>query len=397
VLHQTVRGRPLVYLDNAATSQKPAEVIQAVCEYYGTCNANVHRAFHYLAEEATRRYEDVRRRAAAFFGAASPREVVFTRGTTESINLVAWSWGRKFLRPDDVVVLTEMEHHSNLVPWQMAAAATGARLRFVPVTPEGTLDLDALDRLLADGRVRLVAVTHVSNVLGTINPVDEISRRAHQAGALCLVDGAQSAPHLNISVRDLGCDFYVCSGHKMYGPTGVGLLIGRASLLEAMDPFMGGGEMIDRVELERSTWADIPHKFEAGTPNISAVIGLGAAMTYLERADRAAIRAWEDSLTEAAVQTLCALPGVRVFGAAPQRLGVISFTVDGVHPHDLAQFLDGEGIAIRAGHLCCQPLMRRLGVAAVSRASLALYNVRSDLDRLVAAITHARSYFGHGT
>ncbi len=397
MLQQTVRGRPLVYLDNAATSQKPAEVIQTVCEYYGTCNANVHRAFHYLAEEATRRYEDVRRRAAAFFGAATPREVVFTRGTTESINVVAWGWGRKFLRPDDVIVLTEMEHHSNLVPWQMVAAATGARLRFVPVTPDGTLDLDSLDRLLADGRVRMVAVTHASNVLGTINPVAEIARRAHRAGALCLVDGAQSAPHLPISVRDLECDFYVCSGHKMYGPTGVGLLIARAPLLEAMDPFMGGGEMIDRVELERSTWAEIPHKFEAGTPNISAVIGLGAAIAYLERADRSAILAWEEHLTDVALRALAALPGVRVFGSAPQRLGVISFTVDGVHPHDLAQFLDGEGIAIRAGHLCCQPLMRRLGVPAVSRASLALYNVPADLDRLVAAIERARAYFGHGT
>ncbi len=397
VLQQTVRGRPLVYLDNAATSQKPAEVIQTVCEYYGTCNANVHRAFHYLAEEATRRYEDVRRRAATFFGAATPREVVFTRGTTESINLVAWGWGRKFLRPDDAIVLTEMEHHSNLVPWQLIAAATGARLRFVPVTPEGTLDLDALDRLLADGRVRMVAVTHASNVLGTVNPVAEIARRAHRAGALCLVDGAQSAPHLPISVRDLDCDFYACSGHKMYGPTGVGLLIGRTPILEAMNPFMGGGEMIDRVELEHSTWAEIPHKFEAGTPNISAVIGLGAAIAYLERADRAAILAWEEHLTDAALQALAALPGVRLFGSAPQRLGVISFTVDGVHPHDLAQFLDGEGIAIRAGHLCCQPLMRRLGVPAVSRASLALYNMPADLDRLVAAIGRARTYFCHGT
>ncbi|MCX7818159.1 MAG: cysteine desulfurase [Kiritimatiellae bacterium] len=396
VLQQTVRGRPLVYLDNAATSQKPAEVIQAVCEYYGTCNANVHRAFHFLAEEATRRYEDVRRRAAAFFGAGSPREVVFTRGTTESINLVAWGWGRKHLRPDDAIVLTEMEHHSNLVPWQMVAAATGARLRFVPVLGDGTLDLAALDQHLADGRARIVAVTHASNVLGTVNPVAEIARRAHRAGALCLVDGAQSAPHLPISVRDLECDFYVCSGHKMYGPTGVGLLIGRAALLEAMDPFMGGGEMIDRVELERSTWAEVPHKFEAGTPNISAVIGLGAAIAYLERTDRDAITAWEADLTQQAIRTLSGMPGVHVFGSAAERLGVISFSVDGVHPHDLAQFLDGEGIAVRAGHLCCQPLMRRLGVVAVTRASLALYNTPLDIERLGAAIVRARAYFCRG-
>lgn len=397
VLQQTVRGHPLVYLDNAATSQKPSEVIQAVCAYYGRCNANVHRAFHFLAEEATRQYEEVRRRAAAFFGAAAPREIIFTRGTTEGINLVATGWGRKFLRPGDAVVVTEMEHHSNLIPWQMATRAAGAALRYVPVLPDGTLDLDALDRHLRDGAVRLVAVSHASNVLGTVNPVAEIARRAKAAGALCLVDGAQGAPHLRVSVRDLGCDFYASSGHKMYGPTGVGLLYARADLQAAMDPFLTGGEMIDRVELDSATWAEPPHKFEAGTPNISAVIGLGVAMEYLDRIGREAIAAHEAELTAVALDTMRKLRGVRVVGAAPERVGVIAFETDGVHPHDLAQFLDGEGIAIRAGHLCCQPLMSRLGVPALSRASLALYNLPEEIEVLAGAIVRARRFFGRGT
>ncbi len=397
VLQQSVRGRPLVYLDNAATSQKPTAVIQAVCAYYGTCNANVHRAFHFLATEATRQYEDVRRAVAAFLGAATPREIVFTRGTTEAINLVAHGWARRHLRPGDEIVLTEMEHHSNIVPWQMAAAATGAHLRYVPVTDRGELDLDVLDAYLADGRVRLVAVAHASNVLGTVNPVREIARRAHAAGARCLVDGAQAAAHRSVSVRDLECDFYACSGHKMYGPTGVGILDARMDCLEAMDPLLGGGEMIDRVELDRSTWAEIPHRFEAGTPNISAVIGLGAALDYVTALGWAAIRTWEEQLTHTALARLGELHGVRVFGSAADRLGVVSFEVAGVHPHDLAQFLDAEGIAIRAGHLCCQPLMRRLGVPAVSRASLAFYNRPEEVDRLAEAIGRAREYFGRGT
>jgi len=396
VLNQTVRGRPLVYLDNAATSQKPSAVIQAVCAYYGTCNANVHRAFHYLAAEATRRYEEVRRAATTFLGAASPREIVFTRGTTEAINLVAAGWARRHLRPGEAIVVTEMEHHSNLVPWQLAAAATGARLRFVPVTSRGELDLEALDRHLADGAARVVAVTHASNVLGTVNPVAEIARRAHAAGAVCVVDGAQSAPHLPVSVQEIGCDFYACSGHKMYGPTGVGILYGRSALLEETDPLLGGGEMIERVELEYSTWAEIPHRFEAGTPNISAVIGLGTALDYLESLGRPAIAECEGRLTRYALDLLRATPGLRVFGDAPERVGVISFEVEAVHPHDLAQFLDTEGIATRAGHLCCQPLMRRLGVPAVSRASLALYNLPEEMNRLVDAIGRAREYFRRG-
>lgn len=396
VLRQTVHGKPLIYLDNAATSQKPSEVIQAVCEYYGTCNANVHRAFHYLAGEATRRYEEVRSLAAAFVGAGSPREIVFTRGTTEGINLVAHGWARKFLRPGDAILLTEMEHHSNLIPWQQAAQATGAGLRFVPVLPDGTLDMDAFHGHLADGTVKLCAVTHMSNVLGTVNPVQEMAGAAHAAGALMLVDGAQSAAHRPVSVRDLGCDFFAFSGHKMCGPTGIGVLFARAALLEAMDPFLFGGEMIDRVDLDSATWAEIPHKFEAGTPNISAVIGLGTAFEYLERLGRETLVAYETDLSLALSDALRALPGVRVFGDAPDRGGAVSFDVAGVHPHDLAQFLDGEGIAIRAGHLCCQPLMRRLGVPAVSRASLAFYNLKTEIDALADAVVRARVYFNHG-
>ncbi len=396
VLQQTVRGKPLTYLDNAATTQKPSEVIQAVCQYYGTCNANVHRAFHFLAEEATRRYEDVRKAAAAWIGAGSPREIIFTRGTTEGINLVAHGWARKFLKPGDAILLTEMEHHSNLIPWQLAAKATGAALRFVPVLPDGTLDLDAFHRHLADGAVKLVAVTQMSNVLGTVNPVRDLAAAAHKAGALMLVDGAQSVAHMPVSVRDLGCDFLAFSGHKMCGPMGIGVLYGRADLLEAMDPFLGGGEMIDRVGLEDSTWAEIPHKFEAGTPNVSSAIGLGAAFDYLNRLGRETLADYERGLTGRAVDALRALPGVRVFGDAPERGGAVSFDVDGVHPHDLAQFLDGDGIAIRAGHLCCQPLMRRLGVPAVNRASLAFYNLEEEVNRLADAIGRARAYFGHG-
>ena len=396
VLQQTVRGKPLTYLDNAATTQKPSEVIQAVCQYYGTCNANVHRAFHFLAEEATRRYEEVRKSAAAWIGAGSPREIVFTRGTTEGINLVAHAWARKFLKPGDTILLTEMEHHSNLIPWQLAAKATGASLRFVPVLPDGTLDLDAFAAHLAAGGVRLAAVTQMSNVLGTVNPVRDLSAAAHKAGALVLVDGAQSVAHMPVSVRDLGCDFLAFSGHKMCGPMGIGVLYARADLLEAMDPFLGGGEMIDRVGLEESTWAEIPRKFEAGTPNVSSAIGLGAAFDYLNRLGRDTLAAYERDLTCRAVAALRALPGVRVFGDAPERGGAVSFAVDGVHPHDLAQFLDGDGIAIRAGHLCCQPLMRRLGVPAVNRASLAFYNLDEEVDRLADAVVRARAYFGHG-
>lgn len=396
VLNQTVHDRPLAYLDNAATSQKPVQVILSLCEYLGTCNANVHRAFHFLGEEATRQYEEARRKVARFLNAASPRDVVFTRGTTEAINLVAHGWARPFLKPDDVIVLTEMEHHSNLVPWQLAAKATGARLKFIPVLPEGTLDLDAYARFLREGRVRLVAVTHQSNVLGTINPVADIAAAARRAGARVLVDGAQSAPHGPLDVPALGADFYAFSAHKMCGPTGAGALWVPARLQEDMSPFLAGGEMIDQVRLEESTWAEPPHKFEAGTPPIAEVIGMGAAADYLSLLDAPARGAWEHGLTARAMERLKAIPGVRVFGDAPARGNVVSFTVPGVHPHDLAQFLDGEAIAIRAGHLCCQPLMRRLGVPAVSRASFLFYNLPEEIDRLADAIVRATEYFSHG-
>ncbi len=396
-LLQTVRSKPLVYLDNAATSHKPAQVIQAVCEYYGACNASVHRSFHYLAEQATRKYEAVRSRVACFIGARSAREIVFTHGTTEAINLVAHAWARKFLRSGDAVLLTEMEHHSNLVPWQMAARATGARLRFVPVLPEGVLDLDAYRRELAAGGIRLVAVTHMSNVLGTVNPIREMAADAHAAGALVLVDAAQGVSHRPVDVLDLGCDFLAFSGHKMCGPTGVGVLFGREALLDRMDPFAGGGEMIDRVDLETATWAEPPQKFEAGTPDIAGVIGLGAAIEYLSALDRSGAMQYEHELTAFALARMAETPGVRVFGAAPERGGVISFDVEGVHPHDLAQFLDGEGIAIRAGHLCAQPLMKRLGVPALNRVGLLFYNRPAELARLPGAIARARSYFGHGS
>jgi cysteine desulfurase / selenocysteine lyase len=396
VLAETVHGRPLVYLDSAATSQKPVAVIRAVCDYYGTCNANVHRAYHFLGEESTRRYEAARATVARFFGAASPREIVFTRGTTEAINLVAHGWARRNLRPGDRLLVSEMEHHSNLVPWQMAAAATGATMERIPVLDDGTLDLDTAARVLRAGGVRLVAVTHQSNVLGTINPIAELSRLAHEAGALLLADGAQSAVHGPWRMAELGCDFLACSGHKMCGPTGIGVLYARAELLEAMDPFMGGGEMIDRVDWETSTWAEIPHKFEAGTPPVADAIGLGAAVDWLTALDRAGAEAWTRALLQRAFDRLGAIPGVRIFGAAPERGAVVSFTAPGVHPHDLAQFLDQDGIAIRAGHLCCQPLLRRLGVPAVSRASLLFYNRPDEVDRLEAGIRRAMEYFGHG-
>lgn len=391
----TEHGRPLAYLDNAATTQKPTSVLCALSDYYQLCNANVHRSLHFLAERATRAFERARERIAAFIGAPSPRTVIFTRGATESINLVAYSWARRNLRQGDEIVLTEMEHHSNLVPWQLVAKDTGAQLKFVPVQGDGTLDLDVYRRLLK-GRVKLVAFTHVSNVLGTVNPVKEMTAEAHAVGAVVLVDGAQSVPHQPVNVMDLDCDFLAFSGHKMLGPTGIGVLYGRESLLESMDPFLAGGEMINRVTLEDATWAELPQKFEAGTPHISGAVGLGAAVDYLVELGMDKVHAREVELTEEAVHRLGECSGVRVFGSAPQRGAAVSFDVEGVHPHDLAQFADREGVAIRAGHLCAQPLMRRLGVPAVARASFYFYNVPEEIDRLIEAIQKARKFFGHG-
>lgn len=388
-------GKPLAYLDNAATTQKPVTVLCALSDYYQFCNANVHRSLHYLAERATRAFERARERIAAFIGAPSPRTVVFTRGATESINLVAYAWGRRNLRADDEIVLTEMEHHSNLVPWQLLAKEKGARLKFVPVLDDGNLDFDEYHRLLK-GRVKLVAFTHASNVLGTINPAREMIAAAHEVGAIVMLDGAQSVPHQPVNVQELDCDFLAFSGHKMLGPTGIGVLYGREALFEKMEPFLAGGEMINKVTLEESTWADLPQKFEAGTPHISGAVGLGAAVDYLTELGMDRVHARESELTQTAIQRLTECPGVRVFGRASQRGGAVSFDVKGVHPHDLAQFADREGVAIRAGHLCAQPLMRRLGVPAVARASFYFYNVPGEIERLMEAIRQAQRFFGHG-
>lgn len=389
-------GKPLAYLDNAATTQKPAAVVCSLCDYYQLCNANVHRSLHYLAEQATEQFERGRKKVTHFIGAPSARNIIFTRGTTESINLVAHSWGRKFIRAGDEIVLTEMEHHSNLVPWQLLAREKGAVLRFVPVLEDGTLDQDAYRKLLESPKVKLVAFMHMSNVLGTLNPAKEMIAAARAAGAVTLLDGAQSVPHLAVNVVDLDCDFLAFSGHKMLGPTGIGVLYGREKVLEEMDPFMGGGEMINKVTLTESTWADLPQKFEAGTPDISGAVGLGAGVDYLVELGMDKIAAYEHTLTEAAIAKLTAEPGVRVFGRAPQRGGAVSFEVDGVHPHDLAQFADKEGVAIRAGHMCAQPLMRKLGVPAVARASYYFYNLPEETDRLIHAIRKAKEFFAHG-
>jgi cysteine desulfurase / selenocysteine lyase len=392
ILHRKVHGRPLVYLDNAASSQKPAAVVAAVSGYFLTSHANVHRGAHQLSVEATGAYEAARGTVARFIGGAT-EEVVFTRGTTEAINLVAASWGDSKLRAGDEILLTLMEHHSNLVPWQLVAKRTGARLEFAGLTPEGRLDVDDLVSKLGP-RTRMVAVTHVSNTLGVVNPVVEIAARAREAGALCLVDGAQAVPHLRVDVGAIGCDFYAFSGHKICGPTGIGALWGRRELLESMPPWQGGGEMISEVRLEESRWAAVPHKFEAGTPSIGDAVGLGAAIRYLEQVGMEAIHAHEMALTEYALARLGELEGFRLFGPATDRVGVISFEYGDIHPHDLATILDSHGVAIRAGHHCNQPLMDHLGVAATARASLYLYNTREEIDVLVEALLAARSLFG---
>ncbi|ADU50239.1 cysteine desulfurase, SufS subfamily [Thermaerobacter marianensis DSM 12885] len=390
ILQRQVHGRPLAYLDSAATSQKPGAVIDALAEFYRQSNANVHRGIHTLAEEATAAYEGARARTAAFLGARED-EIVFTRGATEALNLVAWGWALHRLRPGDTILVTLMEHHSNLVPWQQVAARGGFHLRAVPLTGDGRLDRDAFTRLLEEHRPKVVALAHMSNVLGTINPVAELARQARQAGAVVVVDGAQSVPHLPVDVAELGVDFLAFSAHKMLGPTGLGVLYGRRERLAEMEPLLGGGGMIRQVEVERSTWADPPHRFEAGTPPIAEAAAFTAALDYLERLGMEAVAAHERELVRYAWERLREIPGLTIYGPAPEhRGGVISFTVEGVHPHDLAQVLDGEGVAIRAGHHCTQPLHRHLGVVATARASFYIYNDRDDVDRLVAALHHAR-------
>jgi len=392
ILTRKVHGRPLVYLDSAASSQKPRAVIDAMSDYLSAHHANVHRGAHELSVEATDAYEGARAKVARFAGAAGSEEIVFTRGTTEAINLVAYAWGRS-IGPGDEIVLTVMEHHSNIVPWQLLAERTGAKLRFATLTPEGRLDLDYLASLVGPA-TRLVGVTHVSNTLGVMNPVAEIAALAHEAGALCLVDGAQAAPHGAVDVQATGCDFYAFSAHKMCGPTGIGALWGRPELLEAMPPFQGGGEMISEVRLEGSTWAPVPHKFEAGTPAIAEAVGFGAAVDYLESVGLDAIRAHEEEIARYALDRLGELDGLGIVGPTVDRLGVVSFTYGDIHPHDLATILDRRGVAIRAGHHCNQPLMDYLGVDATARASFYLYTSRAEVDALIDALLVARDLFG---
>ena len=392
VLAREVHGKPLAYLDNAASTQKPRVVIETLSEFYGVHFSNVHRGIHTLSEEATAAYEGARDKVAAFIHAPDRRGVIFTRNATEAINLVAYAWGRHNVGPKDRIVVTEMEHHSNLVPWQLLAREVGAELTYVSVTDEGRLDLGSLDRLLR-GPVKLLAFAHVSNVLGTLNPTQEIVARAHAAGARVLLDAAQSVPHLPVDVGALNCDFAAFSGHKMCGPTGIGVLYGRPELLDEMPPFLAGGGMIRRVGYAEATWADVPGKFEAGTAAIAEAVGLGAAMDYLSGVGMDAVWAHEQRLTAYALERLVEV-GVRVVGPlAGERSGVVAFAVESVHPHDLAQALDWEGVAIRAGLHCAQPLHQRLGLEATARASFYLYNTRDEVDRLVEGIRKARHWF----
>jgi cysteine desulfurase/selenocysteine lyase len=396
ILERRVHGDvPLVYLDNAATSQKPASVIRKEAAYYETMNANVHRGMHSLAEEATAAYEEVRRQLAAFFHAPDPRGVIFTRGTTEAINLVASSWGGAQLQPEDEILISVMEHHSNIVPWQLIAQRTGAVVRAVPLTPSGELDLQAMDMMLNE-KTKLVAFTHVSNALGTVNPAKEIIGKAREAGARVLLDGAQSAPHMPVNVAELGCDFYTCSAHKMCGPTGVGALVSTPELLESMPPFQGGGEMIDRVTIGSSTWADLPYIFEAGTPNIAGVVAWGEALRFLEELGLDRIEATLKHLTDDAEERLEAEEGVTLTAHPSARGAAVSFWLDGIHPHDVAQIVDQSGVAIRAGHVCCQPLMDHLGHPAINRASYAFYNTSEETTRLLEALRTTRKIFGMG-
>jgi cysteine desulfurase/selenocysteine lyase len=399
ILSRKIHGKPLVYLDNAATTQKPMSVIMSMTAYYERTNANVHRGVHTLSQEATSLMEESRARVAKFIGADDPATIIFTRNATESINLVAFAWGRRNLKPGDEILLTELEHHSNVIPWQMVARDTGAVLRFIPITGrDGFLDLDKLPQLLTS-RTKILSLTHASNALGTINPVEDLAKRARAVGALVLVDGAQSVPHMPVNVKALGCDFLAFSAHKMLGPTGLGVLWGRRSLLESMDPFMGGGDMIKEVWTDHATWNDLPYKFEAGTPNITGAIAFGAAIDYLERIGMDRVRAHEIELTGYALQQLKErFPGIILYGPADPRKrgGVVSFDLPGIHSHDVGTILDREGVAIRAGHHCCQVLMRTLDISGTARASFYLYNTREEVDSLVRSLEEAERLFGAG-
>jgi cysteine desulfurase/selenocysteine lyase len=392
IFQRVVKGKPLVYLDSAATTQKPLAVIEATERYYRTYNANVHRGIYSISEEATEAYEGARDKVAAFINSPAREGVVFTRNTTESINLVASSWGRSHLQQGDEILLSYMEHHSNLIPWQLISQQKGAQLRFIPLTSDGRLDLSDLNKLLTK-KTKLLALTHSSNVLGTINPVAELSRKAHEVGAVILIDAAQSAPHLRVDVQAIDCDFLAFSGHKMLGPTGIGVLYGKVSILDSMPPYMGGGEMINEVQLETATYRELPGKFEAGTPNVAGAIGLGAAIDYLKRVGLDNIHEHELSLVKHTVEALKDLNGVDIYGPFPERGGLVAFNLKGIHPHDVSTILDEDAIAIRAGHHCTQPLMRWLDVAATARASFYLYNTTDDIDRFVDSLKKVKEIF----
>jgi cysteine desulfurase/selenocysteine lyase len=393
ILKTLVHGKPLVYLDNAATTQKPRAVIDAVRTYYETQNANIHRGVHHLSEVGTKLYESARVKVQRFLNAADPREILFVRGATEAVNLVAQSYGRTNLKAGDEVLVTHLEHHSNIVPWQMLRDEKGIVLRVAPIDDRGEVRMDELEKLIGP-KTKLVSVAHVSNALGTILPVKKIVAMAHARKIPVLLDGAQAAPHLSVDVRDLDCDFYALSGHKLFGPTGIGVLYGKAALLEAMPPWQGGGDMILSVTFEKTTYNHLPHKFEAGTPHIEGVIGLGAAIDYIRKFGMETIRGYEDDLLEHGTRVLSEVKGLRLVGTAREKAGVLSFTLDGIHPHDVGTILDQEGIAIRTGHHCAQPVMDRFGIPATSRASLAFYNTREELDQLAAGLRKVREVFG---
>jgi cysteine desulfurase/selenocysteine lyase len=393
ILRQQVHGKPLVYLDNAASSQKPRQVLDALNRFYVTANSNVHRGVHYLSERATREYEDARITVQRFLNARSPREIIFVRGTTEAINLVAQSYGRQHVGAGDEIILSTMEHHSNIVPWQLVCEEKGARIRVIPINDAGEFALEDYEKLLTP-KTRLVALVHVSNALGTVNPVRQVIELAHRRNIPVLLDGAQAVPHLKVDVQDLDCDFFAFSGHKVFGPTGIGVLYGKTALLESMPPYQGGGDMISSVTFEKTTYNTLPYKFEAGTPDIAGAIGLAVALDYVEAVGLERIAAHEHELLEYAMQALPGVPTLRLIGTARNKAGVVSFTLEGIHPHDIGTILDQEGIAVRTGHHCCQPVMDRYHVPATARASVALYNTKAEIDALVSGLRQVREVFG---
>ena len=392
ILGQTVRGNPLVYLDNAATAQKPHQVIEALDEYYRTYNSNIHRGVHTLSEVATDAYENARRKIQHFINAETLKEIIFVRGTTEAINLVAQSYGRSKLRAGDEIIVSVMEHHSNIVPWQLLCEQTGAVLKVIPINDAGELVMDEYKNLLGD-KTRIVAISHISNALGSINPIAEITALAHEVNAVVIIDGAQAAPHTRLDVAALDCDFYAFSGHKLFGPTGIGVLYGKQALLEDMPPYHGGGDMIKMVTFEKTLYNDLPYKFEAGTPYIAGVIGLGAAVDYLTNVGVDSIRDYEHKLLQYATRAATTVPGLRLIGTAAEKASILSFVVDGIHPHDLGTILDHDGIAIRTGHHCAMPVMERYGIPATARASFAFYNTTEEVDKLIAGIDRAINIF----